>query len=1256
MKLPQNYSLRFVLIVPFVLQIVGFVGLTGYLAWRNGQRAVDNLADRLMTTVTEHITDHLNHYLNVPIQIVAANQQAMIQGRLSPAALDRIRPYFWQQINGLPKLEATFFANDQGINLGYIRVTSTEMAYQLQELTGEVLPVGTLIWVSNARVDGLIKRQYYRVDQQGDPTRLLGQLDIDLRQLNAYQTAKRQEKVHWSPLRVFRSSGMLGVIAIAPVRNDQNQYQGMFSSQVSLPNLSYFLRQVNLSTGSQIFIMDRDGVLVATSNIDPLVMRQGKVNPNQPWAGLIPRPVFNSTNPTTREIAQQLRDHFGGLTQIQGSHTLQLTIQGDSQFVQVHPYQDQHDLDWLVVVGIPKSEFSAEITANTHNTWRLTGLAFAVALTTGLIATRWIVKPIQRLSRASQTLAEGHWQQSLRDNSPITELSVLTQSFNRTATQLQQAFDRIQAALDKSEEKFTTVFRTSPDPIAIARLPDGYILEANNSQLEFFGYQREELIGHTAAELNLWADPSQELQFYEHFQTAGMVRNLEMDLRTKSGQIKTGLVSAELCNLDGQEYVIVVTRDISDRKQLERALKTSADQYRLLFESNPNPMWVFDLETLAFLAVNPAAIAHYGYSETEFLAMTVPDIRPPTEHASRENIIASLTSGTYRGERQHRKRNGELIDVEITSNEIIWEGRAARLVLINDITERKQSQTELQQAKEAAELANQAKSTFLANMSHELRTPLNVMLGFAQLMNWDPTISEENQDYLQLIQSNGEHLLRLINEVLDLSKIEAGQLSLEEQEFDLLGLLHGLHHTFSLRAKEKGLQLALEVLPGVPQYVRADEAKLNQVLINLVNNAIKFTRHGSVRLVVAPLPQSSSPQSSSPQSSSLQSFTAQSSTVQSLTVQSLTEAAAIASPNHSPNHSPHPSPNHRGRSDRERVKFQVIDTGVGMTPEEQAIIFNAFAQASAGQQSKEGTGLGLAITQRLVELMGGHITVDSIPHQGSTFQFTIQLQLADSTLIKPGQPKQPILGLAANQPNYRILVVDDQAENRLLLLKWLTKVGFAVREAGNGLECLQQWQDWQPDLILMDIRMPGMDGYETTEKIRALEQAMVATTAPPACDLPDQSSREPDAATASPHRTVIIALTAQAFVEYRAQAIAAGCDTYIVKPFRAQLLFEKIAQYLGVKYRYAMQPDIQPQVLTNDPADQALSTADLSVMSPEWLADLNLAARCCDEQAVTELITKIPSSHSDLAIALNQLNHNFAFERIINLTEPLIGR
>ncbi|AVH69363.1 PAS domain S-box protein [Nostoc sp. 'Lobaria pulmonaria (5183) cyanobiont'] len=534
----------------------------------------------------------------------------------------------------------------------------------------------------------------------------------------------------------------------------------------------------------------------------------------------------------------------------------------------------------------------------------------------------------------------------------------------------------------------------------------------------------------------------------------------------------------------------------------------------------------------------------------------------------------------------------------------------------------RQSQA-LQEAVIVADAANRAKSEFLANMSHELRTPLNAILGFTQVMSHDRDLSTEHQQNLAIINRAGEHLLNLINDILEMSKIEAGRITLNLNSFDLIRLLENLEEMLRFRATSKGLELVFEYTSHLPQYIQVDESKLRQVLLNLLGNAIKFTDTGRVTLRVGM------------ESGEWGAGGAGEQRRQGGQRGIIEQVSPLSPPSSSSTlsllHAQCPMPN------AQSLTFEVQDTGCGIAPQEIDLLFEAFGQTETGRKSQQGTGLGLAISRKYVQLMGGNISVTSTIGEGSKFAFDIQIGLAAASEIQIKQTRPQVISLAPAQSEYRILVVDDSTDSRLVLMKILTSIGFAVQEAINGIEAIALWQTWQPHLILMDMRMPIMDGYEATKVIKTREETSTQNT----------ESQTPN------WKTIIIALTAHAFEEQREAIIKAGCDDYINKPFREEVLLEKLSEYLGVQYIY-QEESYQLTNLKQQRPKSILTLTDLvtllSEMSPEWVKQVYTAAAQCSDDLILELIEQIPSKNAVLQNFIKNLAHDFQFEKIMELT------
>jgi PAS domain S-box-containing protein len=766
---------------------------------------------------------------------------------------------------------------------------------------------------------------------------------------------------------------------------------------------------------------------------------------------------------------------------------------------------------------------------------------------------------------------------------------------------------QMEQALRESESQLRTLIENLQVGVVVYGT-QAEVLLCNSKALELLDLTEAQFLGRTSFDSDwdvIHEDGSpfsgQDHPSVQAIATGRSVRNVIMGVRRVQRQDCVWLlVDAEprLDHNNSVQQVICTFSDISDRQsalrereRVEAELKAQQAFLRQIIDVVPNHIFVKDKDG-RLLIVNQASAKIHGTTVEAMLGKRETDFNP---NFSSEQLAEFLTTN-----QQVMKTRRPHIDVSQSITSATGERRWYQTVIspltdmagqvtgvigaTTDVTTLKQAEQAQQVAKEAAEAANRAKSIFLANMSHELRTPLNVILGFVQVMQRDPLLTQEQRENLQIIRRSGDHLLSLINDVLDLSKIEAGHATLDESNIDLIDLLHSVELMFRQRAEAKGLQLILKLTSDIPQYITVDANKLRQVLINLLGNAIKFTQQGSIILHVSAVAQDEL----SKQNNQLRTK----------------DSKPIT------------------------LVFEVKDTGIGIAPSELESIFNTFVQTQAGKISPGGTGLGLTISRSFVQMMGGDIIAQSTPGQGSTFTFDIPVSVIQVVHAPPIPTLCQVVGLAPGQPTYRILVVDDQPENRKLLVSLLTQIGLEVREAANGQEAIQQWQQWQPHLIYMDIRMPLLDGYEATQQIRAA---------------------------AGGQNPVIIALTAQASRSDRILVLSAGCNDYLSKPFHEEALFSKMAEYLGVKYLCAT----EQSTTSNDqlyPTSVPLQFTDLAGMPSEWIGALRYAAELCDDSGVEALIEQIPAEQTSLIQGLRQLVQNYDFRPIITLTTTLTTR
>jgi PAS domain S-box-containing protein len=670
---------------------------------------------------------------------------------------------------------------------------------------------------------------------------------------------------------------------------------------------------------------------------------------------------------------------------------------------------------------------------------------------------------------------------------------------------------RLQTPRDDEIALLHKIFDAALDELTIVRLSDGVVVYVNDEFLKR-GYTREEVLGKTVVELGLWSSKQDHRRLLVELRAQGFLRNQEVEAKMRDGRVVPCLLSSTIVDLNGEQCVLSVAREITElksvqdnlgatvaklteterqlkaeierRDQLEARMRASEEKLRKIIEASPESISINSMVDGRYIETN-AQFRTTGYSNEEVAAKPAGELGVWARHDQFRDYVRRLRAKSLvrNLEADFRTKDGGIRPCLISGAVIDLDGEPCVVSFTSDISRLKRAEQEIIDSREAALAASHAKSQFLSSMSHEIRTPMNAILGMADLLG-ESDLTLEQRRYVETMISNGNSLLGLINDILDLAKVESGKLQLEESDFDLTELVECAAETLAVRAAEKGLELATHVLPDVPCRLVGDPLRLRQIFINLLGNAIKFTERGEIVLRV--------------------------------------ERAENAPPGGGDDRSPVP------------LRFSVRDTGVGIAADKLGTIFESFSQADSSTTRKYGgSGLGLAIVVRLAELMGGAIEVESEPGRGSTFRFTASFGMPDS----PQTEVEPRADLA----NLRMLIVDDNATNRLILREMLAVRDVVVGEASGGEAALAEVERARVEgfpyqLVLLDCRMPVMDGFQVAERLMQRY---------------------------GPAHPIVLMLTSDDASPNPSRARAVGINSYVVKPVKRLELFKVIASALG---------------------------------------------------------------------------------------------
>jgi PAS domain S-box-containing protein len=949
------------------------------------------------------------------------------------------------------------------------------------------------------------------------------------------------------------------------------------------------LQSQAVSASGRAFIIERTGKMIASSAADGDAVVESAI-----------AALARHTGPSGLTAAA---------TELQFDHVTAKPLSRATWLAYATTYRDDSaGRSWILVTATPEAFYLAGLRLANSRSAMVFALTLVLSLLLAAALASMVTAPLRRMARATETMAGGDLSARV-PGSKLQELGSLARSFNDMAAKLKALFDDLvsevetrksrERALKESEARLHESEDRLQLAVDAAELGiwdwdvDRDRLVWDDSMYRLYGLRKEEFSGAFDA----WAkclvpedvaqakaDVEAALRGDREFRSEFRVRRADGTIRSIRGVAQT------IRNADGRPVRMVgINRDVTDliraeheREQLIHDLGVRVKELGLLHATarllqRDRPLDRALLDELVVLLPSAwqypeCCEARIAYGDLEVSTSRWRDSPWKQSATFATSEAKGLIEVVYLAERPSAVEGPFLLE-----ERTLLDSLAEMLVAYLELRKHQEGlealvasrTTELRGAKEAAESASRAKSAFLANMSHEIRTPMNAILGYAQLLKRDEDVGEPQKQKIDIIHSSGEHLLALINDVLEMSKIEAGRSTLTIESFDLHALLNDVKQMFQELAENKGLALTFEQDPELPHSLSGDAGKIRQVIINLLSNAVKFTKHGRIA------------------------------------VRACSCAAGL---------------------DRHVVAITVKDSGPGIERRSLTRIFEAFDQADSKVRIG-GTGLGLAISRSFARLMQGDLVVDSTPRKGSVFTFTFEAGAASSDAISGRVTYPSPIGLEPNQPEWKVLIVDDVATNRDLLDELLSRLGFSTRTAASGEEAIELHDEWHPDLVLMDLRMPGMGGLEAVRLLRQRGS-----------------------------KAAIFSVTASSLSGAENEARDAGVDRFVRKPYLEGELLAAIGDSLGVRYIYgSSQPRPSVPAAPKKPGGSALSRR-LSGLPPVLIDQLREAALGGRARQLEFLADQVTQYSEDASAEIRSLAREFEYDALLAALEPGASR